>query len=295
MSTSRKAGERRVVQEFHRQHTSHPLADSRTHRGATHEPTHGFTGKLPTGLQGNYPRVYPLAHRGAIHGPTHGTTGGLPTGLQGGYPRAYPWAHRWATHEPMLGENYTLIQLKQHNWSLAPPGLSAFINSCCGAGLHAVTPGSARSQRCLGGQLSSALLQAVLMFQEVWGRSFCRTIEKLVEVVQEYPGEVEHIYSPSCVPLVRCAGCCGDENLECHPTLTSNVTMQLLKIKPAEQGQEYVEMTFVEHQTCECRIRKAVVKSESNNAPHVNVSSISFVSKVSAPSQRLNQLGCYGD
>uniref|UniRef100_A0A3Q4GD91 Placental growth factor b n=1 Tax=Neolamprologus brichardi TaxID=32507 RepID=A0A3Q4GD91_NEOBR len=89
--------------------------------------------------------------------------------------------------------------------------------------------------------------------QEIWGRSFCRTIEKLVEVVQEYPSEVEHIYSPSCVPLVRCAGCCGDENLECHPTQTTNVTMQLLKIRPSEQGQEYVEMTFVEHQTCECR------------------------------------------
>ncbi|KAJ3613011.1 hypothetical protein NHX12_019268, partial [Muraenolepis orangiensis] len=93
----------------------------------------------------------------------------------------------------------------------------------------------------------------VLNFQEVWHRSFCRTIEKLVEVVQEYPGEVEHIYSPSCVPLVRCAGCCGDDNMECHPTHTSNVTMLLLKIKPAGPDQEYVEMTFVEHQTCECR------------------------------------------
>ncbi|XP_053192070.1 placenta growth factor isoform X1 [Scomber japonicus] len=102
----------------------------------------------------------------------------------------------------------------------------------------------------------------VLMFQEVWGRSFCRTIERLVEVVQEYPTEVEHIYSPSCVPLVRCAGCCGDEKLECHPTHTTNVTMQLLKIRPAEPGQEYVEMTFVEHQTCECRERKPVVKVE---------------------------------
>lgn len=68
---------------------------------------------------------------------------------------------------------------------------------------------------------------AVMLFQEVWGKSFCRTIEKLVEVVQEYPGEVEHIFSPTCVPLVRCAGCCGDENLECHPTLTSNTTMQV--------------------------------------------------------------------
>uniref|UniRef100_A0A673X3Z9 Placental growth factor b n=1 Tax=Salmo trutta TaxID=8032 RepID=A0A673X3Z9_SALTR len=76
----------------------------------------------------------------------------------------------------------------------------------------------------------------VLMFQDVWGRSFCRTIEKLVEVVQEYPGEVEHIYSPSCVPLVRCAGCCGDENLECHPTRTSNVTMQVIGHIPSEDG-----------------------------------------------------------
>ncbi|XP_061599036.1 placenta growth factor isoform X2 [Cololabis saira] len=102
----------------------------------------------------------------------------------------------------------------------------------------------------------------VLMFQEVWGRSFCRTIEKLVEVVHEYPTEVEHIYSPSCVPLVRCAGCCGDEKLECHPTRTTNVTMQLLKIRPSEPGQEYVEMTFVEHQSCECRIRKPIVTVE---------------------------------
>ncbi|KAM6961224.1 placenta growth factor [Aplochiton taeniatus] len=102
----------------------------------------------------------------------------------------------------------------------------------------------------------------VMLFQEVWGRSFCRSMEQLVEVVQEYPGETEHIYSPSCVPLVRCSGCCGDENLECFPTHTSNVTIQLLKIRPAEQGQDYVEMSFVEHQTCECRVRKAVAKSE---------------------------------
>lgn len=102
----------------------------------------------------------------------------------------------------------------------------------------------------------------VLMFQEVWGRSFCRTIEKLVEVVHVYPMEVEHIYSPSCVPLVRCAGCCGDENLECHPTRTTNVTMQLLRIRPSEPEKEYVEMTFEEHQTCECRVRQPAVRVE---------------------------------
>uniref|UniRef100_A0A3B4ABD6 Platelet-derived growth factor (PDGF) family profile domain-containing protein n=1 Tax=Periophthalmus magnuspinnatus TaxID=409849 RepID=A0A3B4ABD6_9GOBI len=91
---------------------------------------------------------------------------------------------------------------------------------------------------------------SLLMFEEVWGRSFCRTIEKLVEVVQEYPSEVEYIYSPACVPLVRCSGCCGDENLECYPTHTTNVTMQV------QSCQEYVEMMFVEHQTCECRKRQ---------------------------------------
>ncbi|XP_015205538.1 placenta growth factor isoform X2 [Lepisosteus oculatus] len=101
----------------------------------------------------------------------------------------------------------------------------------------------------------------VMLFGEVWGRSFCRTIEKLVEVVQEYPSEVEHIFSPACVPLWRCAGCCGDENLECYPSQTYNVTMQLLKIKPSE-SREYVEMTFVEHQTCECRLRKITVRNE---------------------------------
>lgn len=80
---------------------------------------------------------------------------------------------------------------------------------------------------CKGHRLVFLCCVAVMLFQEVWGKSFCRTIEKLVEVVQEYPGEVEHIFSPACVPLVRCAGCCGDENLECHPTLTSNTTMQV--------------------------------------------------------------------
>uniref|UniRef100_A0A3B3WP09 Platelet-derived growth factor (PDGF) family profile domain-containing protein n=1 Tax=Poecilia mexicana TaxID=48701 RepID=A0A3B3WP09_9TELE len=162
----------------------------------------------------------------------------------------------------------------------SPPSQSAFINSCYGVRLQLVTSGGQCSPRgacgatqlqfqqgsvhghvpsvCFLFLLCLAIVVPVLlfppqqvghfhtllMFQEVWGRSFCRTMEKLVEVVQEYPTEVEHIYSPSCVPLVRCAGCCGDENLECHPTETSNVTMQLLKIRPSEPGEEYVEMTF---------------------------------------------------
>ncbi|XP_038262734.1 placenta growth factor [Dermochelys coriacea] len=100
----------------------------------------------------------------------------------------------------------------------------------------------------------------VLPFQEVWGRSFCRPLEMLVDIVSEYPSEVEHMFSPSCVSLQRCTGCCGDETLQCVPVETANVTMQLLKMKPAGQV-PYVELSFTEHRQCECRPRRDTLKS----------------------------------
>uniref|UniRef100_A0A8C4VLL8 Placental growth factor n=1 Tax=Gopherus evgoodei TaxID=1825980 RepID=A0A8C4VLL8_9SAUR len=92
----------------------------------------------------------------------------------------------------------------------------------------------------------------VLPFQEVWGRSFCRPLEMLVDIVSEYPSEVEHMFSPSCISLQRCTGCCGDETLQCVPVETANVTMQLLKMKPVGQ-MPYVELSFTEHRQCTCR------------------------------------------
>lgn len=49
----------------------------------------------------------------------------------------------------------------------------------------------------------------------------------LVDIVSEYPSEVEHLFSPSCISLQRCTGCCGDETLQCVPVETANVTMQV--------------------------------------------------------------------
>nr|XP_046229363.1 vascular endothelial growth factor A isoform X2 [Scatophagus argus] len=94
----------------------------------------------------------------------------------------------------------------------------------------------------------------VIAFQEVWAKSMCRPMEQLVDVEQEYPGEVESIYMPACVPLWRCSGCCGDENLECQPILERNITLQVLRIRPMK-SMNHVELTFVEHQRCECRAR----------------------------------------
>ncbi|XP_042647190.1 placenta growth factor isoform X4 [Tyto alba] len=92
----------------------------------------------------------------------------------------------------------------------------------------------------------------VLTFREIWNRSFCRPLEQLVDVITEFPNEVEYIFRPSCVSLQRCGGCCGDEGLRCVPVETNTVTMQLLKIKPNGEA-PYVEMAFTEHKQCECR------------------------------------------
>ncbi len=62
---------------------------------------------------------------------------------------------------------------------------------------------------------------------DVYKNSACKTREMLVDIIQEYPDEIEHTYIPSCVVLMRCAGCCNDEALECVPTETRNVTMEV--------------------------------------------------------------------
>ncbi|XP_022626120.1 vascular endothelial growth factor A-like isoform X1 [Seriola dumerili] len=102
-----------------------------------------------------------------------------------------------------------------------------------------------------------------MTFQEVWAKSICHPMEQLVDVEQEFPEEVGYIYMPACVPLKRCAGCCGDENLECHPTLERNITVQMMKIAPVISS--HVELTFVEHQQCDCRLRQTLLKNKSSS------------------------------
>ncbi|XP_040920572.1 vascular endothelial growth factor A-like [Toxotes jaculatrix] len=93
-----------------------------------------------------------------------------------------------------------------------------------------------------------------MTLQEVFAKSMCHPMEQLVDVEQELPGEVGYIYWPACVPLLRCSGCCGDEYLECHPILERNITVEMMRIIPMKSSQR-VELTFVEHQSCECRLR----------------------------------------
>ncbi|XP_067884012.1 vascular endothelial growth factor Ab isoform X2 [Heterodontus francisci] len=95
----------------------------------------------------------------------------------------------------------------------------------------------------------------VIKFMEVWNKSYCRPIETLIDILQEHPDELEYIFKPSCVPLMRCGGCCNDESLECVPTEVHNVTMEIMKIKP-HHGEHIRPMHFVQHSKCICRPKK---------------------------------------
>uniref|UniRef100_A0A3P8UDF0 Platelet-derived growth factor (PDGF) family profile domain-containing protein n=1 Tax=Amphiprion percula TaxID=161767 RepID=A0A3P8UDF0_AMPPE len=98
---------------------------------------------------------------------------------------------------------------------------------------------------------------AVMKFEEVLEKSQCRPMEQLVDVEQNFPEEVEFLYKPACVPLWRCSGCCINEELECHPTLERNITLQVIRILPPASAQP-VQLTFVEHQRCECSITESI-------------------------------------
>ncbi|XP_024076836.2 placenta growth factor-like, partial [Terrapene carolina triunguis] len=90
-------------------------------------------------------------------------------------------------------------------------------------------------------------------FEEVWSRSYCRALETLVDVLGEFPHEAEHVFKPSCVPLRRCAGCCGDEDLECVAVETRPVAMQVVRLSPIQGKSQQEEMRFTEHSRCACR------------------------------------------
>ncbi|KAL3060773.1 hypothetical protein OYC64_015172 [Pagothenia borchgrevinki] len=92
----------------------------------------------------------------------------------------------------------------------------------------------------------------VIPLIDVLTKSLCQPREVLVDIFSEYAEDTEHTYIPSCVVLNRCGGCCTDEALECVPTGTHNVTMEVMRHRPmVKQGT--IQLSFTEHTSCICR------------------------------------------
>ncbi|CAL8287332.1 unnamed protein product [Merluccius merluccius] len=100
-------------------------------------------------------------------------------------------------------------------------------------------------------------------FLTVLTNSRCQAREVLVDIYQEYPDKIEHKYIPDCVVLKRCSGYCNDEAMECVPTRTRNVTMLVLQTRE-QVSQHQAQISFVEHEECECR-QKPEVKTKKEN------------------------------
>lgn len=67
------------------------------------------------------------------------------------------------------------------------------------------------------------------------------------------------MYWPTCTKLEQCGGCCGADLLECAPTTTETVTVQVMKQRMRDDGMyDYlgnVPIDLQRHTACECRCK----------------------------------------
>ncbi|XP_068115520.1 vascular endothelial growth factor B [Hyperolius riggenbachi] len=85
---------------------------------------------------------------------------------------------------------------------------------------------------------------------DIYNRSKCQPRWVLLNLLSEFPQFSEFLFSPSCITVQRCAGCCLDEAQSCFPLQSKNIKMEVLKTKTLPPV--LTELSVLQHTECEC-------------------------------------------
>ncbi|WOC29258.1 vascular endothelial growth factor-like protein [Equine parapoxvirus] len=84
---------------------------------------------------------------------------------------------------------------------------------------------------------------------ETTEKSQCKPIPTVVSVSSEQHSSTLK-FSPPCVVLMRCGGCCNDETLTCTATETKVTKLPIMQTPSSNNG--FSSIDFTEHTKCEC-------------------------------------------
>ncbi|ADC53902.1 VEGF [Pseudocowpox virus] len=118
-----------------------------------------------------------------------------------------------------------------------------------------------------GGSSSASSLSSWLDTSE---KSSCKPRDTVVQLISEYPGDVEQRYNPRCVTVRRCGGCCNDESQICTAIETANVTVTVMLTGVSGSTgatSNFQTISVEEHTKCKCEFQTSPPTTTTTKEP----------------------------